>query len=60
MALLFSGIAGGNREKRAPGDVGKGVTINDEHLEFTLGFKLDGVPAYKDLEVRTAFRCTRT
>ncbi len=28
------------------------VTVNDKHLEFLLGFRLDGVPEYRDIEVR--------
>ncbi len=30
-------------------------TLNDDNLDFTLGFNLDGVPDYTDLEVGSIF-----
>ena len=37
------------RKKRQSADT-ETITINDENLEFTLGFRLDGVPSFQDLE----------
>ena len=39
----------GSRKKRQVHE--EGVAINDDDLEFILGFILDGVPDYRDLEV---------
>ncbi len=49
----------GSRIRRQAGPKDSGIHIDDDNLKFTLGFKLDGVQDYTDLEVRKRpFLCT--
>ena len=45
--MIFSG----SRVRRQAEIEDGGVHIDDDNLKFTLGFKLDGVQDYTDLEV---------
>ena len=50
VSALLPESTGSRQQRRKRQSDTETITINDENLEFTLGFKLDGVLSVEDLE----------